>query len=93
MPFYVYILQSEKDGSYYKGYTDNPALRLTRHNNGESTYTRTKLPWKIVYLEIYANKTEALKRERALKKYSHRQIEQLIGSQKNKLPEYLGSIG
>jgi putative endonuclease len=89
MMYYVYILQSLKDQSYYKGYTENPLLRLERHNNGESPYTRHKLPWKIVYLESVIPKRKALIREKVLKKYSHQQIEQLIGSAKNCLSEFM----
>jgi len=85
MAFYVYIIQSSRDASYYKGFSENPHLRLQRHNNGESTYTRTKIPWTLVYLEELEDKTAALKREKVLKKYSHQQIAQLIGSAKNLL--------
>jgi putative endonuclease len=85
MPFYVYIIQSEKDGSFYKGFTEDPKLRLERHNNGESAYTRTKTPWKLLYVETLPTKSAALKRERALKKYSHEQINQLMQSAKNQL--------
>ena len=81
-----------KDQSYYKGSTKNHLLRLERHNNGESSYTRNKVPWKIVYLEVLVQKREALIREIALKKYSHQQIEQLIGSSKNNLTGFMGRI-
>ena len=75
--------------------TENPLLRLERHNNGESIYTRTKTPWEIVYLELKDSKKEALIREKSLKKYSHEQIQQLIISSKNYLPEFInrGSVG
>lgn len=33
MVYYVYILQSEKDGSYYIGSTQDVTERLHRHNN------------------------------------------------------------
>lgn len=89
MIFYVYILQSLKDRSYYKGFTENPLLRLERHNKGDSIYTRNKIPWEIVYLERKELKQEALIRERSLKKYSHEQIQQLIISSKNYLTEFI----
>ena len=92
MPYYVYILQSIVDGSYYKGFSEDPILRLQRHNNGESTYTRTKIPWHFVYIEMAPSKKEGLIREKALKKYSHEQIRQLITSQKNQLKNLLGSV-
>jgi putative endonuclease len=40
MPFYIYILHSEKANKYYVGYSENHWKRLTEHNTVEhSTYT------------------------------------------------------
>ena len=83
MPFYVYIIQSQLDNSYYKGFTEDPPLRVTRHNNGESQYTSARIPWKLVYVEELETKTLALKREKRLKSYAHDQIINLINSTKN----------
>ena len=88
MGFFVYIIKSLADQSYYKGFTENPIIRLERHNNGESRYTKNKLPWDLVYLECFEQKKDALIREKRLKKYSHIQIEQLIQSSLNKLCEF-----
>ena len=93
MTFYVYILQSLSDFSFYRGYTEDPIVRLQRHNNGESEYTSRKVPWKLVHLEYYASKREALIREKSLKTYSQRQIAELIASTRNGLDEYLGDSG
>lgn len=65
--FHVYILQSEIDASFYIGYTGNLERRIDQHNTGQSAYTSRKIPWKLVYVEEYATKTEALQRERFLK--------------------------
>lgn len=86
--YFVYIIQSELDLSYYKGFTEDLLLRLKRHNNGESTYTRNKIPWHFVHIEAFQSKTEVLRREKALKKYSHSQIKQLIASPKNQINIY-----
>ncbi|MFZ4752835.1 MAG: GIY-YIG nuclease family protein [Chitinophagaceae bacterium] len=83
MSFYVYILQSLKDKSYYKGFTENPTQRLQQHNAGESKYTSTKIPWKLVYVEELPTKKEALMREKYLKKLERSRIELLIDSPKN----------
>lgn len=93
MPYYVYIIKSQVDNSYYKGYTEDPMLRLQRHNNGESQYTRKKTPWQLIYLQELPTKREALIREKALKKYSHTQIGQLILTDKNILSLYVKSVG
>ena len=70
--FYVYLIQSEVDASFYIGYTSNLELRIKQHNNGESTYSRRKKPWKLVYSEELENKTSALKREKFLKKQKNK---------------------
>ncbi len=79
MSYFVYILQSEKDQSFYIGYSENPILRLEKHNSANSGYTSTKQPWKIVYTEEFPNKTEAIKREKFLKRQKNRSFyERLI---------------
>ncbi|MFA9206597.1 MAG: GIY-YIG nuclease family protein [Burkholderiaceae bacterium] len=70
--FYVYLIQSEVDASFYIGYTSNLELRIKQHNNGESIYSRRKKPWKLVYTEELENKTNALKREKFLKKQKNK---------------------
>ena len=79
MTYFVYILQSSKDGSYYVGHTQDLAGRLNRHNEGRSCYTRSKLPWKLIYQEDFSSRSEASKREREIKeKKSRAYIEQLV---------------
>ncbi|MDD3080017.1 MAG: GIY-YIG nuclease family protein [Paludibacter sp.] len=80
MSFYVYILQSLVDDSYYKGFTEDIEQRLSRHNRGESRYTRTKKPWQLVYLEELPTKREALIREKQIKRYNSVYLKQLIES-------------
>ncbi|SFT46994.1 putative endonuclease [Lishizhenia tianjinensis] len=85
MKHFVYILYSELHDKYYKGYSTAPYKRLEQHNTGESRYTRTFLPWIIVYLELLPDKTSALKREKSLKKYAKNQIKALMLSPKKNL--------
>ncbi|MDD3080018.1 MAG: GIY-YIG nuclease family protein [Paludibacter sp.] len=80
MSFYVYILQSLVDDSYYKGFTEDIEQRLSRHNRGESRYARTKKPWQLVYLEELPIKREALIREKQIKRYNSVYLKQLIES-------------
>ena len=65
--FYVYVLESEVDKSWYIGYTSNLSKRLEDHNNGESYYTKRKMPWRIIYYEVSFNKFDAIAREKYLK--------------------------
>ena len=66
--FYVYLLQSQKDQSFYIGYTSDLQQRLFKHNTAKSGYTSTKQPWEIVYSETFDLKSDAIKRERFLKR-------------------------
>ncbi len=85
MAFQVYILQSEQDGSFYKGFSENVFNRLQEHNDGFSQYTSSKRPWKLVYYETLPDKKSSLIREKNLKKYSIERLIALINSPKNKL--------
>lgn len=75
----VYILQSEKNGSYYIGYSHDVFARLATHNAGLVTATRYKRPYRIVYTEGYEIETDARKREYFIKRQKSRVfIEKLI---------------
>jgi putative endonuclease len=69
-PWYVYILECS-DGSLYTGCTNDVNKRHAVHNSGKGAkYTRTRLPVKVVYSEKAENRSEASKRESAIKKLS-----------------------
>jgi putative endonuclease len=72
MPFFVYIIQSEKDGSYYIGSTNNLDDRIQRHNQGRSSYTKSKRPWKLIYTEEHPDRSSAAKRETEIKRRKSR---------------------
>ena len=81
MAYFVYILQSERDGSYYVGYTADLGKRIDRHNQGGGRYTRGKLPWKLIYHEVFDSRGEAMKREREIKGRKDRSyIAKLVGT-------------
>lgn len=65
--YYVYILQSVKDGKFYTGYTNNLRARLERHSNGLVVSTKNRLPLKLVYYEGCLNQQDATHREKYLK--------------------------
>ena len=88
MKHFVYIIHSSKVGSYYKGYSIRPFHRLREHNEDSSRYTATKGPWKLVYLQSFPDKKEALIRERKLKKYSKDQILRLVRTPLNEITKF-----
>ncbi len=75
---YTYILKCS-DNSFYTGYTTDLENRLKTHNEGlGAKYTRGRLPVQLVYYETFETKSEALKREIAIKKLTKSQKEKLI---------------
>ena len=78
MSYFAYIIRCA-DNSLYCGYTTDPIAREKTHNSAKGAkYTRSRLPVKLVYVEEYADKSSALKREAALKRLSHVEKEKLI---------------
>lgn len=65
--YYVYVLISQMDNSWYIGYTSNLENRLKQHNSGKTITTSRKLPWQILYYEVSLNKDDAIAREKYLK--------------------------
>ena len=77
--FYVYVLQSLKDFSFYIGQCDDLDKRMSKHFDGFSKYTASKRPLRLVYFEVLNSRSEAIKREKAIKNQkSKKVIEQLI---------------
>ena len=76
--YYVYILRC-RDGSLYTGWTNDLAKRTEAHNKGQGAkYTKGRGPVELIYHEEYSNKSEALKREYAIKCFSKAQKLELI---------------
>ena len=89
MAFYVYILQSEMDGTFYKGSSQDPIRRLKEHNDGLSLYTSTRRPWRLMYVEELPSMKEMLIREKKLKRGNKEYFEKLFKSSKNILHRFL----
>jgi putative endonuclease len=65
--FYVYVLKSLKDGSLYKGHTNDLNKRLNQHNSGITKSLRHKAPFIILYFEEFQTRAEAIAREKYFK--------------------------
>lgn len=75
---YVYILECN-DKTFYTGYTNNLDKRLDTHNKAKGAkYTKYRLPVRLIYFEEFNSKSEALKREYAIKKMTRKKKEELI---------------
>ncbi|MCX5925020.1 MAG: GIY-YIG nuclease family protein [Candidatus Dependentiae bacterium] len=77
MSFYVYILKCS-DGSYYTGHTDTIENRLSEHQAGTTSYTQTRLPVMLMFMQDFATRSEALEAEMRIKKWSRKKKEALI---------------
>jgi putative endonuclease len=81
--YYVYVLQSKKDGNNYVGYTNDLKRRILEHEKGEVKSTKNRRPLHLIYWEGCLNQNDATSREKYLKTaWGKRYI-------KNRLKEYL----
>ena len=66
--FYVYVLRCADD-TLYTGWTTNLDKRIQAHNDKKGAkYTKSRTPVALFYYEEFETKSEALKREAAIKK-------------------------
>lgn len=65
--FYVYILLSEFDGTFYTGYTKDLNKRFSEHKLGKVKSTKNRQPLNLVYWEGCLNQQDATRREKYLK--------------------------
>lgn len=78
--WFIYVLLCE-DGSLYTGSTNNLRKRFLDHKNGRGgRYTRSHKVVKLVYQEKFATKSEALKREIQIKRWTRNQKINILGS-------------
>ena len=81
MPAVCYILHSSKLDKFYVGSTTDIGRRLIEHNRGKEKFTKTGLPWVLVYKEDFEELLLARQREHYIKKMKSRKfIEVLVGS-------------
>ncbi len=92
MKFFVYILESEEDSTFYVGQTSDLAKRLKRHNKGLIKSTKSKRPYRLGYFEEFGSRAEAMNREWEIKKkYNTERRKKLVCSFENlKLNKFLG---
>jgi len=72
MKYFVYILRSKKDSSFYIGYTKDLERRIREHNETRSKFSARKSPWELFYYEEFSDKGDAIRREKFLKKQKNR---------------------
>lgn len=64
----VYVLYSESAKKLYIGYSESVINRFLSHNSlATKGYTIRYRPWKLIHVEYYVSKPEAMRREKQLK--------------------------
>lgn len=80
MSYSTYILRCA-DSTLYTGITTDTERRVQEHNTDDkkgAKYTRIRRPVELVYSESYENRSEASKREYAIKQLSREEKLRLI---------------
>jgi predicted GIY-YIG superfamily endonuclease len=76
--WFIYIVRC-RDKTLYTGITNDLERRLVMHQNGvASRYTRSRLPVKLVFKETCNSRSDALKKEHAIKKLKRAEKEAYI---------------
>ena len=80
--YYVYILRSLANGSWYIGCTSDLQKRLSLHQERRIPSTKWKGPWALCYYEAYCQKAAAYRREHSLKQFggAYRQLKWRLSS-------------
>ena len=65
--WYTYVLRSLKNGEWYTGSTRDLRKRFKQHNDGESTWTKGRRPFELIYYEMCRDEQDARSRELFLK--------------------------
>ena len=63
LQYCVYVLKSQEDGKLYIGFTTDLNRRLTEHIKGYSKATAPRRPLKLIHVEYYLSKDDAVRRE------------------------------
>ena len=81
---YMYVVEC-CDGTYYTGYTTDVKKRIAVHNSGKGAkYTRARLPVKLIYVEGFDSKEEAMSAEALLKHKKRPQKERFLSDKQEK---------
>jgi putative endonuclease len=72
--WFVYALQSVKDGNLYIGISQDPDRRLRSHNKGVTSCTRSRRPFILIFEEACRSRKEAREKERYYKSGTGREF-------------------
>jgi putative endonuclease len=79
MPGWSVYLARCVDGTLYAGIARDPEKRLAAHNAGRgSKYVRSRRPAELAYVQVFASRSAALRREAAIKGMTRREKIRLL---------------
>ena len=91
-PFYVYILRCA-DGSYYVGHTDDIALCMQQHADGDIGYTSLRKPVELMWHGEFETREAAIAFEQQIKGWSRAKKEALMAGDWHRVQELAQSLG
>ncbi|MFH1866575.1 MAG: GIY-YIG nuclease family protein [Patescibacteria group bacterium] len=65
--YYVYVLESLRDGKFYIGSTSDLKNRLAYHQQGKNISTAKRLPLTLIFYEAFPSRKDAIRREKYFK--------------------------
>jgi putative endonuclease len=65
--YYVYTILSLRDFDLYTGLTTDLKTRIGEHMRGMVSYTKIRVPFKLIHYEYFVNLEDAKRREMYLK--------------------------
>jgi len=85
MSQYVYIVRCSDD-TLYTGYTTDVGRRVSEHNAGTgASYTAGRRPVELRYVEYHTSRSEAQRREYAIKSLSRDEKEALLPAETDRV--------
>jgi putative endonuclease len=82
--YYLYITTNPRKTTLYIGVTNNLPRRLQEHlenKNNEDTFSGKYHCYNLVYCEVYETMTDAIRREKEIKKWRRNKKTELIEQQ------------
>ena len=74
MAWFTYALRSQKDGGLYIGMASNVERRLGEHNRGYNRSTKSRLPFRLIYVRRFESRQQAREHEKFLKTGKGREV-------------------
>uniref|UniRef100_UPI003216CC0F GIY-YIG nuclease family protein n=1 Tax=uncultured Draconibacterium sp. TaxID=1573823 RepID=UPI003216CC0F len=79
--YFVYLIESDKDGIWYIGLSVEPDERLKQHNKGKSKFTKGHIPWRLLYKEKVGSLQLARRKEKYYKTSAgKRRLKKILGN-------------